>query len=91
MNETHDCPICSSEVAHWERYPNQVCRRCQSKTSDAYGRRLRFSNTDPSGGLCAVYLDSGEAYLRQICYIDGRKCFVSEHRFGGIVVEVVRD
>lgn len=89
MNQTHDCPICSSEVKHWERYPNQVCKRCQSKASDAYGRRLVFSNVDGSGGFVAFYRDNNAEYSHQICYIDGRKCFANEHRFGGIVVEVV--
>jgi hypothetical protein len=91
MNQTHDCPICLAEVGHWERYPNQVCERCAGKTSDAYGRRLKFSNESLSGGLQAHYLDNGAEYNRQLCYIDGRKCFVGEHRFGGIVVEVVKD
>jgi hypothetical protein len=91
MNETHDCPICSAEVFHLARYPKQVCERCQNKTSDAYGRRLKFSNRGISGGLQAFYLDNGAEYNRQICYIDGRKCFAGEHRFGGIVIEVVKD
>jgi hypothetical protein len=91
MNQTHDCPICAAEVKHWERYPNQVCERCASKTSDAYGRRLQFSNESLSGGFKAFYRDNGAEYLHQICYIDGRKCFANEHRFGGIVVEVVKN
>ncbi|CAN5701930.1 hypothetical protein BH20ACI4_BH20ACI4_10600 [soil metagenome] len=91
MNETHDCPICTAKVKHWKRYPNQVCEHCASKTSDAYGRRLKFSNISLSGGFRASYLDTGAEYQHQICYIDGRKCFAGEHRFGGIVVEVVRN
>ncbi len=90
MNQTHDCPICSEKVSHFERYPDQVCGRCHSKTSDAYGRRLKFSNAGLSGGLRAEYLDNGAEYKHQICYIDGRKCFANEHRFGGIVVEAVK-
>ncbi len=91
MNETHDCPICAARVEHRERYPNQVCEKCANKISDAYGRRLKFSNVGLSGGLQANYLDSGAEYKQQICYIDGRKCCVGEHRFGGIVVEVVKN
>lgn len=90
MNETHDCPICGAKIEHLERFPNQVCARCQTKTSDAYGRRLKFSNENLSGGMCAVYLDSGAEYKHQICYIDGRKCFANEHRFGGVVIEIVK-
>ena len=91
MSETHDCPICAKKVAHSERFPKQVCERCQSRTSDAYGRRLSFTSDDVSGGLCAVSLDSGEKYARRLCYIDGRKCFANEHRNGGVVVETVKD
>jgi hypothetical protein len=90
MIETHDCPICSKKVAHRERYPNQVCESCQSRTADAYGRRLKFTNAGLPGGLRAVYLDNGEEYTRQLCYIDGRKCFAGEHRCG-VLVEVVKD
>ncbi|NJM54468.1 MAG: hypothetical protein HC846_14485 [Blastocatellia bacterium] len=90
MNEIHDCPICGEEVGHWERYPKQVCDRCAKKASDAYGRRLQFSNIDGTGSFKAFYRDNGAEYQHQICYIDGRKCFANEHRFGGIVVEVVK-
>jgi hypothetical protein len=90
MEETHDCPICSGKVTHRERYPNQVCESCRSKTADAYGRRLRFTNNGLPGGLRAVYLDNEEEYTRRLCYIDGRKCFATEHRVGGVVVEVVK-
>lgn len=91
-DETHDCPICCCEkVAHRERYPKQVCRRCQDKAADAYGRRLQFFNESLAGGGKAFYRDNGAEYVHRICYIDGRKCFVGEHRFGGIVVEVVKN
>ena len=90
MTETHDCPICAAKVKHWERYPNQVCGCCQTRLSGAYGRHLKFSNVSLSGGLQVHYLESGAEYLHQICYIGGIKCFVNEHRFGGIVIEVVK-
>ena len=91
MSETHDCPICAGKVAHSARYPKQVCERCQSRTSDAYGRRLKFTNEDSAGDLRAVYLDSGEEYARRLCYIDGAKCFAIEHQSGGVIVETVKD
>ncbi len=91
MDETHDCPICSKKVAHVERYPKQVCERCQSRTSDAYGRRLKFTNEDPADGLQAVYLDSDDEYTRRLCYIDGRKCFAARHQSGGVIVETVKN
>ena len=91
MSETHDCPICREKIAHSESFPHRVCERCATRTADAYGRRLRFTNDGSAGGLRAVYLDNGEECHRLLCYIDGRKCFVGEHRFGGIVIEVVRN
>jgi hypothetical protein len=90
MNETNECPICSAEIDHFERYPNQVCERCKDKASDAYGRRLEFSNEDSTGGFIAVYRGTDEKYDRNLCYIDGVRCYANEHRFGGIVVEVVK-
>lgn len=91
MSETHDCLICAEKVTHSERYPRQVCERCATRAADAYGRRLKFFNESISGGLRAVYLDNGAEYNRQICYIDGIKCYADEHRFGGIVIQVLKD
>lgn len=91
MSETHDCPVCAQKVAHSPRYPRQVCERCQSRTSDAYGRRLKFTSEDPASGVCAVYLDSGEKYTRRLCYIDGKKCFAVEHQSGGVIIETVEN
>lgn len=88
MNETHPCPICGEDVAHWDRYPRQVCRRCENKASDAYGRRLQFYNAEGMGGFYAVYRDNGARYENNLCWIDGVRCSAGEHRFGGIVVEV---
>jgi protein-arginine kinase activator protein McsA len=90
MNETNECPICSAEINYFERYPNQVCERCKTKASDAYGRRLVFSNENLSGGFIAFYRGTEEKYKSRLCYIDGIRCHASEHRFGGIVVEVVK-
>jgi hypothetical protein len=90
MENTHNCPICAALVGHLERYPNQVCEYCASKVSDAYGRRLEFSNEDLSGGFVAVYRGTVEKYESNLCYIDGVRCYANEHRFGGIVVEVVK-
>jgi hypothetical protein len=90
MSETHNCPICQTEVYHWERYPNQVCERCKNKASDAYGRRLQFSNESLSGGFAAFYRGTEEKYTGNLCYIDGVRCYANEHRFGGIVIETVK-
>jgi protein-arginine kinase activator protein McsA len=90
MSKTHKCPICTTEVHHWERYPNQVCEHCKDKASDAYGRRLIFSNESMSGGFLAFYRGTNQKHDKHICYIDSVRCYANEHRFGGIVVEVVK-
>lgn len=90
MNKTHDCPLCSTKVTHFERHPKQVCDNCKNRACDAYGRRLKFQNKNLSGGFQAFYLDNGAEYKHQICYIDGKRCFAAEHRFGGIVIEIVQ-
>lgn len=89
-NETHQCQICNENVDHCDRYPNQVCERCKSKASDAYGRRLQFSNESLSDGFTAFYKGTDEKHESRLCYIDGVRCAISEHRFGGIVVEVAK-
>lgn len=86
---THPCPVCSVDVVHWERYPDQVCDGCILRASDAYGRRLIFTNVGISGGFAAFYRESGEPYDSAVCWIDGIKCSAGEHRFGGIIVEAV--
>ena len=92
ITETHDCPICAEKVVTRERFPRAVCARCQARTSDAYGRRLKFTIEDSAGNLLrAVYLDSGEQYTRRLCYIDGRKCFAARNGSGGVIVEAVKN
>lgn len=91
MNETKNCPICSIEMMHWERYPNLVCERCESRATDAYGRRVKFFNKSLSGGFQAFYDDNDAEYKHQICYIDGIRCYAKEHRFGGIAVEKIAE
>lgn len=91
MNETHDCPICAAPVGHWERYPNQVCDHCANKTCDETGRPVSYIVFSLAGGLVGTYDGTGERYTSPVCYIDGVKCTVGEHRFGGVVVEVCKD
>jgi len=89
MSETefHPCPICSSAVQYWERYPQAICHHCAERACDAQGRKLRFYNESMSGGFIAVVDETGEESEEHICYIDGIKCWATEHRFGGIVIQ----
>jgi hypothetical protein len=82
------CPICNSEVTYFRRYPKYVCKDCYCKTTDKDGRKVAFGNENIFGmGCVGHYLDTGEKYNSNICYIDGQECVAEEARFGGIVIE----
>ncbi len=90
-SEFHSCPICSTPVRHFTRYPRAVCHSCYSKASDTQGRKLSFFNTSISGGFEAIITETKEKYQSHICYIDGVKCWADEARFGGIVIQTTID
>ncbi len=85
------CPICGVELEPSARYPAYVCRSCAARATDSTGRALEFGNIGFGGGYDASYIDTGEPYDSHVCYIDGVKCHADEARFGGIVIEVLRD
>jgi len=89
LNFEHKCPICGIELKKYDRYPDYICHECVKKATDISGLRLNFFNLDMSGGYGAKYADSGEEYLSQDCYIEGRPCWADEARFGGIVVQIL--
>ena len=89
--ETQKCPICQVEVQKWERYPNYLCASCASRACDAEKRSLKFYNESMSGGFLAFYADTDEKYDSHICYIDEVKCWADEHRFGGIVIQPLKN
>lgn len=89
MVRTHDCPICGHPVAHWDRYPKQVCGDCSGRTADEHGRTVAFANVDLAGGLIGAYNDDGTPYASPFCWIGGVECIADEHRFGGIVIEAI--
>ena len=93
-----NCPICDAEMRYWERYPALICNDCDLKTVDKDGRPLMFENESLSGGCEAIYADTGEPYSKYIdardpfngyeCYVDGYRCKATEHRFGGVAIEL---
>jgi hypothetical protein len=52
---------------------------------------LKFSNVDTTGGFIAHYADTSEVYPSHECYVDGIQCYADEHRFGGIVIQPMRE
>ena len=83
----HPCPICTTPVPHWERYPRAVCGACYDKACDDRGRKLNFDNVSMSGGFEAIVTDTKEEYASHICYIEGVECWADEARFGGIAIQ----
>jgi hypothetical protein len=84
------CPICGGRMEPSERYPRQVCGDCVARACDTNGRRLAFANIDMSGGFQAVDAETGAPVENgHDCWIDGHACRADEHRFGGIVVELL--
>ena len=90
-DQYHTCPICFESVSHWERYPLAVCSDCANKASDGQGRSLSFYNVSMSGGLKAIVTDTDEEHQSHTCYIQGVECRADEARFGGIIIEAVRE
>jgi len=89
-SEKQTCPICQKAVQPSERYPRCLYKDCAARAKSKDGRSLKFSNIDMTGGLMAVYADTGESYPSHECYVDGIQCYANEHRFGGIVIQSVQ-
>jgi hypothetical protein len=91
--ETAPCPICKKDLFYNPRYPNEVCKSCVGRATDGHGRYVRFYNRAISSGYIAFYADADgrEEYLSHICYISKQKCEAKEARFGGIVVELIKE
>jgi hypothetical protein len=90
--ETGQCPICCELIQRLERYPKTVCKDCVEKAVDSRGLRVRFQT-----GLSGFGFESHHTTKttktsiknEHTCYIDGKKCYADESRFGGgIVVEM---
>jgi len=97
---THPCPICGTPTPHEDRYPASVCTDCQQRAADRDGRRIVGYNEGLSGGLVVFYAESptgrqseiaGEVLETGRCWIDGIACTIGEARFGGVVVQRLRD
>jgi len=81
------CPICDQSIVDFKRYPNMVCQNCSEKTVTKDGIKIEFYNKDFSGGFISVVNDKkGDIHE---CYIDNKKCYADESRFGGIVIQLI--
>jgi hypothetical protein len=93
--ETQDCPICQTPQRQNPRYPKYLCPACSSRAVDANGRALTFYNESLSGGFEAHYKDddskADEITKSHVVFVDGKKVWADEARFGGIVLELLGD
>ena len=87
----HACPGCGAALGAFLRYPWYFCRACVEEVCDREGRRVVGGNTHPFGGFGWRYADEPREALRAcggvIALIRGRKVFLHEARFGGVVAE----
>lgn len=96
MADTSPCPICGTAITKSERYPNALCASCVLLARDERGRPMRFSSDSELGGGFVAEVEENGAWRRvedatyeATCWVEGRRCVAGEHRFGGIVVQVV--
>lgn len=82
------CPVCNAEVTPSERYPHYLCDDCVKRAVNKEGDSVKFFNTGFFGGFVAVTEKDGiqEKSENHICFVDDKKFYADEARFGGIVV-----
>jgi uncharacterized Zn ribbon protein len=84
--QNKSCPICDKNMIYYDRYPKMVCHECSENTLTHDGENIKFYNKDHTGGFISIVNDvKGEMHD---CYINNRKCYADEARFGGIVVQL---
>ena len=98
--EIHKCPICFYNVNLFTHiYPKMICINCYNgnngKILDSFGNEVSFSNIDIYGGFISHHKISNGNDTKIVrkeehtCYINNIKCFASEARFGGIVIQTM--
>lgn len=85
VHPTIPCPICDKPRMFSARYPKAVCNTCSRKTKTINGDTIEFYNTSICGGFEGRV--NGVITHDGTCYIEGKKCWADEARFGGIVVQ----
>ena len=84
--EKAKCPICDKELMRLSRYPKAICADCGTRTLTENNVKIDFYNEDHGGGLYSLITNvKGNQHE---CYVDGKKCYAEEHRFGGIIIQL---
>ena len=93
MSQLSVCQICTETHSVQQRYPNAVCNNCIYRRNntlyDSDGNVVTFSNIDEFGGFVSIHRVNNIDVKRSdhVCYINGKKCYADEARFGGIVIQ----
>ena len=93
----HKCPICLEIMNYYtDRYPKMICHKCSNgdngKIIDNFGNDVSFSNIDIYGGFSSHHKINNNEIVHKtdhICWINTVKCYASEMRFGGIVIQTL--
>ena len=85
------CPVCGGAGRGSARYPEALCQPCVGELTDAEGRPVTLSNTDPLGH--GVRITAGDTVIEEAeaeatpLFARGVACRAREARFGGVVVQ----
>jgi len=87
------CPVChKNELTPNPRYPRMLCMVChEGEKKDEAGNGVEFQNIDLFGGFQSLHMENGETKIKNehICYIKNVRCYATEARFGGIVIQTL--
>lgn len=89
----HFCPGCGAAQKAFPRYPWHVCKTCRDTAEDKAGNRLSCFNTHPGGGFGFQAEGSTDRYSCRgiVAFINKRRVYITEARFGGTVAQPIRD
>lgn len=95
-NTKHYCPICNTVLNFFTpRYPNAICNSCINNNIvlDSAGNQVSHQNIDLSGGFASLHIIGNDTFIRNdhYCWIKGIKLYADEARFGGIVIQTIKE
>lgn len=93
-NMEKQCPLCLDTMIYFTpRYPQMICQKCSNGDNgtivDSSGNKVSFYNADIYGGFISIHIINNEKVTKEdhVCFINNIKCFATDARFGGIVIQ----
>jgi hypothetical protein len=88
------CNVCKNIIKTISvRYPKMICIDCHNRPDikDSDGFNVYFANQSITGGFISIHSIDNKLVEKEdhICFIDGVKCYATEARFGGIVIQTL--